>query len=354
MKILVIQQKMIGDVLTTGILFEALKAEHPDAELHYVINSHTFPVVEHNPLIDKFMFVTKEIEENKSHFLTFLKSIKKEKYDAVIDVYSTFSSNLMTKFSGAKIKISKKKWYTSHYYTHTFKDAKTPKTNAGLAIENRLQLLQPLCDNIPQNIKPKVYLTSKEIEDSKQFLIDSKIDLTKPLFMISVLGSGDNKTYPLPHMADLIDAIVEETNGQILFNYIPKQEHEAKTVYNFCKADTKKHIFFDVFGKSLRDFLAITHHCTALIGNEGGAVNMAKALDIPNIHHFSPWILKEAWNMFDNDTTNVSLHLNDVKPELYEGKSLKEMKGEVFSLYKSFPPELIIPKLKTYLEQFKK
>lgn len=345
---------MIGDVLTTSILFEALKTEHPDAELHYVINSHTFPVVENNPFIDKFMFVTKEMEENKSHFLTFLKSIKKEKYDAVIDVYSTFSSNLMTNFSGAKIKISKKKWYTSHYYTHTFKDAKTPKTNAGLAVENRLQLLQPLCDNIPTTLKPKVYLTSKEIEDAKQFLIDCKIDLSQPLFMISVLGSGDNKTYPLPHMADLIDAIVEETNGQILFNYIPKQEHEAKTVYNFCKADTKKHIFFDVFGKSIRDFLAITHHCTALIGNEGGAVNMAKALDIPTFTIFSPWILKEAWNMFDNNTTNVSIHLKDVKLELYEGKSLKEMKGEVFSLYKSFPPELIIPELKTYLEQFKK
>jgi heptosyltransferase-2 len=354
MKILIIQQKMIGDVLTTSILFEALKAEYPDAELHYVINSHTFPVVENNPFIDKFLFVSPEIEDNKSKFLSFLNDIRKENYDAVIDVYSKFSSNLMTKFSGAKIKISKKKWYTSHYYTHTFRETKIPNTNAGLAVENRLQLLQPLCDDFPATLKPKVYLSPKEIEGSKQFLIDSKIDLTQPLFMISVLGSGGNKTYPLPHMADLIDAVVEQTNGQILFNYIPKQKHEAKTVYNFCKHNTKKQIFFDVFGNSLRDFLAITHHCTALIGNEGGAVNMAKALNIPTFTVFSPWILKEAWNMFDNDTTNVSIHLKDIKPELYQGKSLKKMKGEAFSLYDSFPPELIFPKLKVYLEQFKK
>ncbi|MEH6536577.1 MAG: glycosyltransferase family 9 protein [Psychroserpens sp.] len=352
MKILIIQQKMIGDVLTTSILFEALKAEHPDAELHYVINSHTFPVVENNPFIDKFLFVTPEMEESKSKFLAFLNAIKKENYDAVVDVYSKFSSNLMTKFSGAKIKISKKKWYTSHYYTHTFKEAKIPNTNAGLAVENRLQLLQPLCDDIPQKLQPKVYLTPEEIENSKQFLIDSNIDLSKPLFMISVLGSGENKTYPLPHMADLIDTIVEETNGQILFNYIPKQVHLAKTVYNFCKAETKKHTYFEVFGKSLRDFLSITHHCTALIGNEGGAVNMAKALRIPTFTIFSPWILKEAWNMFDNGTTHVSIHLKDVKPELYEGKSLKEMKNEAFSLYETFPPKLIIPKLKAYLSQF--
>lgn len=352
MKVLIIQQKMIGDVLTTSILFEAIKAERPDAQLHYIINSHTFAVVQNNPFIDKFLFVTPEIEDSKSKFLTFLNKIKREKYDAVIDVYSKFSSNLMTKFSGAPIKISKKKWYTAHYYTHTYKEAKVPKTDAGLAVENRLQLLEPICDNIPNQIRPKVYLTETEIEASKQLLLKAKVDLEKPLFMISVLGSGENKTYPLPHMAKVIDAIVQKSNGQILFNYIPKQLTEAKTVFNFCKEETKSKIFFDVFGRSLREFLAITHHCTALIGNEGGAVNMAKALGIPTFTIFSPWILKEAWNMFDNDRTHVSIHLKDIKPELYDGKSLKTAKKEAFALYETFPPELIIPRLNTYLEQF--
>ncbi|MBR9915535.1 MAG: glycosyltransferase family 9 protein [Algicola sp.] len=352
MKILIIQQKMIGDVLTTSILFEALKAEHPDSELHYVINSHTYPVVEHNPYIDKFLFVTPKMEHSKPQFFKLLTAIKKENYDAVIDVYSKFSSNLMTKFSGANIKISKYKWYTSYYYTHTFKEAKTPKTNAGLAIENRLQLLEPLCQNIPSSIQPKIYLTAEEIEQAKNLMIQGGINFSKPIFMISVLGSGDQKTYPLPHMAKLIDTIVEVTNGQLLFNYIPKQIHEAKTVYNFCKPQTKSHIYFDIFGKSLRSFLAITYHCTALIGNEGGAVNMAKALGIRTFTIFSPWIMKEAWNMFENGTSHVSVHLRDVKPELYEHKSLKEIKNDVVSLYQVFPPELIIPKLTKYLKQF--
>ncbi|NRA93334.1 MAG: hypothetical protein HRU26_11730 [Psychroserpens sp.] len=113
MKLLIIQQKMIGDVLTTSILFEALKAEYPDSELHYVINSSTYAVVENNPFIDKFLKVTPEIENSRARFLTFLKGIKREQYDAVIDVYSKFSSNLMTKFSKAAVKISKFKWFHS-------------------------------------------------------------------------------------------------------------------------------------------------------------------------------------------------------------------------------------------------
>ncbi len=352
MKILIIQQKMIGDVLTTSILFEALKTEHPNAELHYVVNANTVAVIENNPFIDKVLVVSAEMQSSKSKFLNFLKSIRRENYDTVIDVYSKFSSNLMSGFSGAKIKISKQKWYTFHYYTHTFKEAKTPKTNAGLAIENRLQLLKPLCQNVPEAIKPKIYLTSEEKSKAKQLLIENGIDLSQALYMISVLGSGETKTYPPQYMAELLDGIVLETKGQILFNYIPNQLAEAKTIYEFCKPETRKLIFFEVFGKNLRDFLAITSHCNALIGNEGGAVNMAKALQLPTFTIFSPWIKKEAWIMFDDSFKNVSVHLKNFRPDIYKGRTLKAMKKNVESLYLEFRPELIIPKLKDYLKYF--
>ncbi|MEY8847720.1 glycosyltransferase family 9 protein [Psychroserpens sp. XS_ASV72] len=350
MKVLIIQQKMIGDVLTSSIIFEALKREHPKSELHYVINSHTYAVVENNPFIDKFIFVTPEIENNRAKFLTFLKSIRKEHYDAVIDVYSKFSSNLMTKFSKAAIKISKYKWYTKYYYTHTFKEASKPHTNAGLAIENRLQMLAPLVPKVPEPIRPKIYLTEEEIELSKQLLITNNIDISRPLYMISVLGSGDNKTYPLPHMAKVIDFIVEQTSGQILFNYIPNQIHEAKTVYNFCSPETRPHIFFDVFGKNLREFLALTYHCNALIGNEGGAVNMAKALNVPTFTIFSPWIIKEAWSMFEDGKQNISVHLKDYNPEIIDKSSKKELKDNYKTLYEMIEPTLFFKPLKRFLE----
>ena len=88
-------------------------------------------------------------------------------------------------------------------------------------------------------------------------------------------------------MAEVIDTIVNETKSEILFNYIPNQITEAETVFKLCKLETQHHIKFNVFGKSLREFLAITYHCNALIGNEGGAINMAKALNIKTFAIFS-------------------------------------------------------------------
>ncbi|MEP5936492.1 MAG: glycosyltransferase family 9 protein, partial [Winogradskyella arenosi] len=154
-------------------------------------------------------------------------------------------------------------------------------------------------------------------------------------------------------MAKVIDhLVVEQPESQILFNYIPKQEAEAKAILDLCTAETKKRIYFKVFGKSLRDFLAITAHCDALIGNEGGAINMAKALNIPTFTIFSPWIKKEAWNMFDDGKNHVSVHLKDYNEAPYsEIKHPKVLKSKAAELYLEFKPAYFEAALKTFLKR---
>lgn len=347
MKVLIIQQKMIGDVLTSSILFKAIKDIHPTAELHYLINTHTFSVVENNPYIDNIIFFTKESESSKTALFRFAKTLRKENFDVVIDVYSKLSSNIITLFSGAKTKISYYKFYTASFYNHNIHRKLTASSKDGLAIEHRLQLLEPL-GIYKTTAKPKVFLSKEEIKKSKSFLENNGINLSQPLYMMSVLGSSKNKTYPFKYMAEVIDTVIENTKGQILFNYIPSQISEAKAIYNLCKPENKTHIFFDVFGKNLRDFLAITYHCEALIGNEGGAINMAKALDIKTFAIFSPWIDTATWGTFE-DSFRVNVHLKNYQPELYAKKEEKDMKKDALKLYLDFKPDFFIDKLRNFL-----
>jgi heptosyltransferase-2 len=344
---------MIGDVLTTSILFEALRREYPEAELHYLIFPHTRPVVENNPFIDK-LILFEDSDKTPLNFVSFLQKIKKEKYDAVIDVYSKLGTALITWVSGARFRISFNKWYTRHFYTAVFDRNITPKTKAGMAIEKRMQLLQPLHKNFPKEIKPKIYLTSAEIYDAKQLLSRSGINSEKPLLMISVLGSSKNKTYPPEYLAVLLNKIVEETEAQLLFNYIPSQLDEAHNIYTLCNPNTQKHIYLNIFGNSLREFLALTSQCGALIGNEGGAVNMAKALNIPTFAIFSPSLNKGNWNIFEDDITNVSVHLQDFVPEIYQMKTKKVLKSQTAEMYYQFKPDYISEKLQKFLKTIKK
>ncbi|HEX8576815.1 MAG TPA: glycosyltransferase family 9 protein [Flavobacterium sp.] len=349
MKILVIQQKMIGDVLASSILCNNLKTLYKEAQVDYLIYPFTTPVVENNPSIDNLVLFKEEFRKSKKALFQFLISIRKKKYDIVIDAYGKLESNLVVAISGAKKKISWHKSYTNFIYTTTFKELLKPLTSAGLAIDNRMLLLTPFASVEKLDNKPKIFLTSEEIEKGKALLVKNNIDLSKKVYIIGVLGSGNNKTYPFSFMAKVLDAIVVQTNATLLFNYMPSQIKEAQEIFSLCKPETQTHIKIDIVPGSIREFLSITYHCNALIGNEGGAVNMAKALNKPTFTIFSTWIIKEAWNCFENGSTNVSVHLKDFRPELYGNNSAKQMKYKAIELYNAFTPDLVIPSLKNYL-----
>ena len=344
MKILVIQMKMIGDVLTSSILFEALRKEFPEAELHYMIYEHTSPVVQNNPNIDRFI-----IPDKNQSLKSVISNAKKEHYYAIIDVYSNLRTTLITGLSKAKYRISYDKKYTRPLCTHVFSRKIEVQTNAGAAIEKRLRLLSPFSDNIPKEIKPKIYLTQEETIFAKAKLKEAGIDLSRNLYMIGALGSSEKKTYPLKYLAKVLDHIVMKTKANLLFNYIPSQRNQIKKLYQLCQLKTQNKIHLDIYGKSLREFLALTSHCDALIGNEGGSVNMAKALNVSTFAIFSPPIQKENWNIYEDGKLNISVHLRDFDQKIFESKSDKFIKREWHQLYGLFKPELFQERLNHFL-----
>lgn len=355
MKFLVIQQKMIGDVLTSSILCDNLKKEFPGARVHYMVHKHTTAVIENHPAIDRIIRFDPALRKNKYHFYRYVRELDREEYDVIIDVYTKLETSLIALISKAPKSIGYYKWYSAFAYTHPVKRWKKSKYGLGLAIENRLQLILPLLKERSMDTlihKPAIYLTAEEKEEASALMQKHGIDAKARPLMISILGSGPNKSYPPGLMADFLDNLVATYGDILLFNYIPKQLGEVKEIYNLCRPETKKHIKLDLFADSLRGFIALLSQCKALIGNEGGAVNMAKALNIPTFSIFSPWIPKDDWAIFE-DPFNKSVHLKDFKPGLFEGKSKNDLKKQSQALYQEFSPELFSQELGDFIDVLK-
>ena len=338
---------MIGDVLTTSALFEVIKAEYTEAELHFLVQNHTTAVLEGNPHIDRVII------SNKTEDLHSV--LKAENYDIVIDVYSKIRSAWMAKRLGVKKRFGYSKWFGPVLYSQHFPLAIKSEHGIALALENRLSLLKPFVNTIDYKIQPKIYLNQEELDKVKSRLETFDFEVTKPLYMLNVLGSSQDKTYPPQDMAQLIDSIVKhEPDAQLLFNYIPSQLDEAKEIFDACKRITQNRIRLDFYGESLREFIVLTSFCTALIGNEGGAIHMAKAVNIPTFAIFSPWIRTDDWNVNMYDSKNIAIHLKDYKPELYQVYNQKEFKKNQASLYKQFLPSLIEKDLIEFLKNLKR
>ena len=348
LKILVIQQKRIGDVLLGTVLCNQLRKMYPDAQIDYMVYAFTREMAENNPNIDNIILF-QDSDRKVGNLLKFAWKIRKARYDIVIDAYTKMDSWVTTRLSGAKQRISYKKFGRGLYYNILVDKNSRPASLAGSAIEHRLALLDPLNKNhIEYDPYPRLYLTNEEKEKGKKLLDEAGVDPKKKLIVAGIYGSVENKTYPEDYMLEVIKHLLANYPVQIILNYFPNQKEAAD---NFAqKLGYADRVFSGLTGKSLRELAWLVTHADAYIGNDCGHTNLAKALEIPTFTIFSPFISRESWGIFDDGIRNLSVHLKDFKPELIQGKAYKLLKQESTELYREFVPEYVINKLETYLQ----
>lgn len=352
-KILVIQNKRIGDVLIASILANNLKTIFPDSHITFFVYDYTAGVLEQNPNIDGVILANDKALKKLSVLYKTIRKIRKERYDIILDPYAKFQSRLMCLFSGAKVRIGFKranKKLKLPFYTQAIDFLEKAGLPCGKAIEDRINMLEKAFGLPNPNYHYRIFLTEEEQAYPRIAA------LKQPVIMLGVLGSTPNKSLPYNYTAQLIDFIAETYDASLLFNYAPHQKEEAEKIYSRC--EHKNAIHLDIYEDSIRGFIRLMNQCDMLVSNEGGSVHIAKALNKPTFTIYSPYIDKSHWNSFEDGTTHESVHLKEEKPELFEQFTREERKAiekDPQRLYEELKPELILGKLDPFLAQhFKK
>ncbi len=349
-KVLIIQNKRIGDVLIASVIANNFKKKYPDSIVNLMAYDFTEGVVMNNPNIDKFISLDEKELKKLPNLWKLIKQVRKEKYDIIFDPYSKTQSRLICKFSGAKMTIgnkSRKKFGNWGYYTHPTEPLKETTHIAGKAIEDRIHLLQTAGNFEPIDYAPKIFLS--EAEKQEDWLGKFK---DKKVIVLGVLGSTPQKSMPYDYVAQMVDFITSNYDVYVLFNYSPHQKDEAMKIYNMCR--DKERIIIDIYAPSIRDFIKLMYNCAALVANEGGTVHIAKALNKPTFTIFSPYVHKSHWASFEDGHFHRSVHLKEMKPELFEDYSRekrKEMEKNPTELYRQLTPEMILPELDAFLKE---
>lgn len=348
-KILIIQNKRIGDVLISSVIANNFKKKYPDSIVHLMAYDFTHGVITNNPNIDLIISLNeKELKKVGNLFLKIIE-VRKQNYDVIFDPYSKLQSRLICKFGGAKQTVghkSRKKIGNLGYYTHPVSILEKKSLFCGKAIEDRIHLLEQVDTFTEIDYAPKIFLTDEE----KQFELPEKYQ-SKPIIMLGVLGSTPQKSMPYDNIAKIIDYISDNFECFLLFNFAPNQNEEADKIFELCK--NKSNIILDVYAKTIRDFAVLMNKCSVLVSNEGGTVHIAKAIDKPTFTIFSPYINKDDWSSFEDGNFHKSVHLLDFKPNAISDLSYekyKEIEKNPRELYVQLTPEMIFPEIKQFLE----
>lgn len=345
-KILVIQNKRIGDVLLASLIASNMKQLYPSSIIDYMVYDYTIGVIENNPNIQNIIIINEKELKEIPNLIKLAFQIRKAKYDIIFDPYAKLQSRVICLISNAKYRIGYKKHEKKPvlpFYTHNIPLLKTKTKPCGKAIEDRINLVTSVFDIKHPIYEPKIYLS--EVEKKYHKLKSYE----KPVIMFGVLGSTPQKSMPFEYISRIVNFITENFDAYVLFNYAPHQKNDAIEIYNVCKHKDK--IIIDIYENSIRGLIQLMNKCSLYVGNEGGVVHISKALDKPTFTIFSPYVVKETWASFEDGIKHTSIHLLDIDPKLFEAskKGRRKIERDPRFMYKQLTPEIIIPKLEQFL-----
>jgi len=111
-KLLVIRFSSIGDIVLTTPVVRCLKQQIPDAEIHYCTKKQYAEVLQANTYIDKIHYLEGSLN-------SLAKSLKKEKFDFVVDLHKSLRSVLLRSMlrrpSASFPKLNFEKWLVVNF-----------------------------------------------------------------------------------------------------------------------------------------------------------------------------------------------------------------------------------------------
>lgn len=106
-KILVLRFGALGDIVHTTIIARAIKAKHPDYEVHYCCEARYVEVLKNNPDIDKIIEFDHKRKKDFSYNLEIALQLRHEHYDVIFNLTNAFRNNFMTFVANPKHKFQK-------------------------------------------------------------------------------------------------------------------------------------------------------------------------------------------------------------------------------------------------------
>ena len=154
MKFLLIQTAFIGDVVLATPLIEKLVQFYPGSQIDFLLRKGNEGLLTGHPHLRQVIIFDKKKGKYKN-LLSLLSTIRKEKYDYVINLQRFFASGFLTAFSGGKHKIGFDKNPLSFLFTEAVKHEISTTDTGNHEVKRNLALIEGITD--PSFVRPKLY-----------------------------------------------------------------------------------------------------------------------------------------------------------------------------------------------------
>lgn len=273
-KILCIKLKGIGDVILSSITFDNLAHNFPNAEIHYLTEPPSAPLLRKLPVISKVHLFRKK--EKFAAWKT-IYNIRKEKFDLVLDFYSNPRTALITYLSGARLRAGFP--YRGREYAYNLFGPEERAKHHAAELHNEFLRRIGLSVNTG---KLHFGMDSEDIRFADEFF-DKNFSRGELIIGLSPTGGWESKKCDADILFSFADAISRKTGGKVLILWGPGDEKDAETIYHLSEQR-----FVMAPPSTITQLGALIKKCTAMLGNDSGPMHIASAVGTPVLGLFGP------------------------------------------------------------------
>ena len=270
-KILIVGPSWVGDMMMAQVLFQLLRQQKPEAELHVLAPAWSQALLSRMPEIQKSIvlpFLHGQLKLQERY--RFAKTLQSEQYSLAIVIPNSFKSALIPYWAG----IPKRRGWLGEYRFGLLNDIRLlNKKNFPLMVQRMSGLAYDLLSRMPANLPVPKLVVQKESTDVTLQKYNLKID--KPILALCPGAEfGPSKCWPAKHYAAVANQKISDGFSVWILGS-PNDCAIAKDIQlrtqNRCE---------NLVGKTnLSEAVDLLSLVNSVVTNDSGLMHIAAALD---------------------------------------------------------------------------
>ena len=273
-RIAIIKPSALGDIAHSLPVLSALRQRFPEAHISWIVNRGYAPILEGHPDLNAIIpfdrgAFRKGWFVGSVTYSRFLRHLRRQRFDMVIDLQGLLRTGLMTLASGAptRIGLATAREFSSLCYTHRIDDC----TGVRHAVDRYWRVIEALGD------APSKRFHVPAQADARIWARERLQSQPRPWLAVGVGSRWLTKRWPPEHFAALICRAQTQFGGTAVFVGTPEEaslaEHAASLIHGPALQLTGK--------TTLPQLVALLGECDAMIANDTGPLHLAVALGRP-------------------------------------------------------------------------
>lgn len=308
MRILVVRYRFIGDTILTVPFLRNLRRAYPNAMIDMLVAPVSGELLENCPYIDNLIYfdTTRKHryeykDANKKTFFSYVKLLKKNKYDKAYVLKRSLSSAALCAFAGVKKRVGFNTEGRRFLLTKSVPYDKTKHE-----VESFLEVLK--ADNIPVvDDYLELFLTQEELLEAENILAQYKNSELKQIIVHATSGNP-KKQWKKEYFAQVIEKLINEMGAQV-YHLGAKSDYAIyEEIRSLIKNPLKSEPINLCGSMDLRVSAAVISKMNLVFGNDSGTFHVAGALNVPTVVIYGP-MDHNKWRVWNSNTKALSTQI---------------------------------------------